>query len=67
MIILFILDHILYATGKNIEGTLGIGKNKNQKEFIPVDFITNLEIMKITCGSSHTMVQCSTGIKTLIV
>jgi alpha-tubulin suppressor-like RCC1 family protein len=67
MIKFFIVDNALYATGENVEGNLGIGNKKNQKEFIPVDFFTNLEILKISCGSYHTIVQCSTRIKTLIV
>jgi alpha-tubulin suppressor-like RCC1 family protein len=66
MFILFILDNKLYATGQNVKGNLGIGNEKNQKEFTPVDFFRNLEILKISCGSCHTIVQCSTRIKTLI-
>jgi alpha-tubulin suppressor-like RCC1 family protein len=63
MFILFILDNILYATGQNVKGNLGIGNDKNQKEFIPVDFFRNLGILKISCGSCHTIAQCSTRIK----
>jgi alpha-tubulin suppressor-like RCC1 family protein len=66
MIILFILDNTLYAIGQNVTGNLGIGNDNDQKEFIPVDFFTNLEILKISCGTHHTIVQCSTRIKTLI-
>jgi alpha-tubulin suppressor-like RCC1 family protein len=67
MIKFFIVDNILYATGQNAKGNLGIGNDKNQKEFISVDFFTILEILTISCGFNHTIVQCSTGIKTLIV
>jgi alpha-tubulin suppressor-like RCC1 family protein len=67
MIKFFIVDNKLYATGQNVKGNLGIGNDKNQKEFIPVDFFTNLEILTISCGTHHTIVQCSTRIKTLIV
>jgi alpha-tubulin suppressor-like RCC1 family protein len=60
------LENTLYATGENVKGNLGIGNNQNSKEFIPVDFFTNLEILKISCGSYHTIIQCSTKIEILI-
>jgi hypothetical protein len=59
LFILFILDHKLCAIGDNFRGHLGIGNTQDQKEFTPVDFFSNLEILKISCGSYHTIVQCS--------
>jgi alpha-tubulin suppressor-like RCC1 family protein len=49
----------LYGTGLNNNGQLGIGIDQGQKEFISIDFFTNLEISKISCGFDHTFVQLS--------
>jgi alpha-tubulin suppressor-like RCC1 family protein len=49
----------LYGTGLNNNGQLGIGNDQDQKEFISIDFFTNLEISKISCGFDHTFVQLS--------
>jgi alpha-tubulin suppressor-like RCC1 family protein len=40
-------------------GQLGIGNNEDQFKFIPVDFFSKIKILKISCGSDHTFIQCS--------
>lgn len=51
-----ILDGILYSSGKNEYGQLGIGSFVDKKTPQRLNFFNQMKIKRIRCGSAHNFV-----------